>query len=155
MDVTLINPIVAAFTDVLPQIGFQKIERKNISLVGATFSYEGVLINLAMIGSIKGIILIGMNIDSAKSFASKMMMGMEVKNFDGLAQSAISEMGNMVCANACIQFSKIGIEGLNISPPTIMMSQGGGHATLPVPQTVVIDFSVDGIDVKIYVGLVS
>jgi chemotaxis protein CheX len=154
MDVTLINPILAAFTDILPQIGFQKIERKNISLVGSTFSYEGVLINLAMVGSIKGIILIGMNIDSAKRFASKMMMGMEVTDFDPLAQSAISEMGNMVCANACIQFCKIGIEGLNISPPTIMMGQEG-HATLPVPQTVVIDFLVDGIDVKIYVGLVS
>lgn len=154
MDVTLINPILAAFTDVLPQIGFQKIERKNISLVGAMFNYDGVLINLAMVGSIRGIILIGMNIDSAKKIASKMMMGMEVKDFDSLAQSAISEMGNMVCANACIQFCKIGIEGLNISPPTVMMGQEG-HAALSVPQTVVIDFSVDGIDLTVYVGLTS
>lgn len=152
MDVNFINPILTAFAEILPQIGFQKVEKKNISLVGPTFDYDGVLINLAVVGSIKGVILIGMDIDSAKRFASHMMMGMEVTEFDALAQSAVSEMGNMVCANACTQFSKVGIDGLDISPPTIMISQGG-RATLPVPQTVVIHFSVDGIDIRVYVGL--
>ena len=154
MDVSIINPILAAFADILPQIGFQKIEKKNISLVGSTFNYDGVLVNLAVVGSIKGVILIGMDLDSAKNFASKMMMGMEVTEFDALAQSAVSEMGNMVCANACTQFSKVGIEGLDISPPTIMISQGG-QATLPVPQTIVIHFSVDDIDINVYVGLLA
>ncbi|MBP2627822.1 MAG: putative inhibitor of methylation, CheC [Firmicutes bacterium] len=153
MDVNLINPILVAFADILPQIGFEKVEKKNISLVGSTFNYDGVLINLAVVGSIKGVIMIGMDLDSAKRFASKMMMGMEVADFDALAQSAVSEMGNMVCANACTQFAKIGINGLDISPPTIMIGQGG-QATLPVPQTIVIHFSVDGIEVKVYVGLV-
>ena len=153
MDVNSINPILAAFMEILPQIGFQKIEKKNISLVGSTFNYDGVLINLAVVGSIKGVILIGMNLDAAKRFASTMMMGMAVTDFDALAQSAVSEMGNMVCANACTQFSKVGMTGLDISPPTIMISEGG-HATLPVPQTIVIHFLVDGIDVKVYVGLV-
>lgn len=154
MDVNVINPILAAFTEILPQIGFQKIEKKNISLVGPTFNYDGVLVNLAVVGSIKGVILIGMDLDSAKRFASTMMMGMEVTDFDALAQSAVSEMGNMVCANACTQFSKVGIEGLDISPPTIMISQGG-QATLPVPQTIVIHFAVDDIEIKVYVGLLS
>ena len=135
------------------QIGFQNVEKKNISLVGSTFNYDGVLVNLAVVGSIKGIIMIGMDIDSAKRFASVMMMGMEVTDFDTLAQSAVSEMGNMVCANACTQFSKVGIEGLDISPPTLMISEGG-KATLPVPQTIVIHFLVDGIDIKVYLGLV-
>jgi len=154
MDVNFINPILAAFTEILPQIGFQKTEKKGISLVGSSFDYDGVLVNLAVVGAIKGVILIGMDLDSAKRFASKMMMGMEVAEFDDLAQSAVSEMGNMVCANACTQFSKVGIEGLDISPPTIMISQGG-KATLPVPQTIVINFAVDDIDIKVYIGLIS
>lgn len=152
MDVNIINPILVAFADVLPQIGFNRVEKRNISVVGPTFNYDGVLINLAVVGSKKGVIMIGMDLDSAKRFASKMMMGMEVHDFDALAQSAVSEMGNMVCANACTHFSKIGIEGLDISPPTIMIGQGG-QATLPVPQTIVIHFAVDDIDVKVYVGL--
>jgi len=152
MDVNIINPILAAFTEILPQIGFQEVTKKGISVVGSTFDYDGVLINLAVVGSTKGVIMIGMDLDSAKRFASKMMMGMEVTDFDDLAQSAVSEMGNMVCANACTQFCKVGIEGLDISPPTLMISQGG-KATLPVPQTIVIQFTVDSIDINVYVGL--
>jgi len=155
MDVSLINPILSAFYEIIPQIGFQKIEKKNLSLVGPTFDYSGVLINLAVVGSVKGAILIGMDMDSAKQFASKMMMGMEVAEFDALAQSAVSEMGNMVCANACTQFAKVKIEGLDISPPTLMIAQGG-QATLPMPQTIIIHFLVDdAIDVNVYVGLMK
>lgn len=152
MDVNLINPILSAFGEIIPQIGFQTIQKKSVSLVGSTFNYDGVLINLSVVGPIKGVIMIGMDTDSAKRFASKMMMGMEVSEFDKLAQSAVSEMGNMVCANACTQYSKIGINGLDISPPTLMIGQGG-QATLPVPQTIVIHFLVDDIEIKVYIGL--
>lgn len=153
MDVNMVKPILAAFTEVLPQIGFQNIQKKSLSVEGSTFEYSGVLLNIAMIGSIRGVILLSMTFDGAKQFASKMMMGMEVLEFDKLAQSAISEMGNMVCANACTQFSKHDIPGLDISPPTLMI---GSHsqATLPVQKAIVIDFDCDGIDVKLYVGLI-
>lgn len=153
MDVNMINPILSAFSEIIPQIGFQTIQKKDLSVVGSTFHYDGVLISLSVVGPIKGVIMIGMDTDSAKRFASKMMMGMPVVEFDALAQSAVSEMGNMVCANACTQYSKIGVTGLDISPPILMIGQGG-QATLPVPQTIVIHFLVDDITIKVYVGLV-
>ncbi|MCE5287417.1 MAG: chemotaxis protein CheX [Pelosinus sp.] len=154
MDVNMMNPILTAFADILPQIGFQKIEKKGVSLMGTTLTNSGVLLNIALLGQLKGIIMIGMDLESAKRFASKMMMGMEVTELDGLAQSAISEMGNMVCANACTQFSKIGLGGLDISPPTLMIGDGV-QATLPVPQIIDVKFCVDGIDIQVYIGLVS
>jgi chemotaxis protein CheX len=153
MDVKQINPILTAFTEILPQIGFHSVEMTNLSVIGSTLEYSGILINIGLFGTIKGVVIIGMSLDSAMSFASKMMMGMKLSSFDSLAQSAISEMSNMVCANACIQFSKAGITGLNISPPTVMMSDFG-TATLPVPQVIVLSFNADGIDVNVYVGLI-
>jgi chemotaxis protein CheX len=152
MDVRHINPILTAFSEIIPQIGFNTIVKTKISLVGSNVEYSGVLINIGLYGTIKGVVLIGMSIDSAMSFASKMMMGMEVSSFDSLAQSAISEMGNMVCANACTQFNNIGICGLEISPPTVMISEFG-TATLPVNQIIMISFIIDSIDVNVYVGL--
>lgn len=152
MDVNAINPILASFTEVLPLLGFSQVTKKKVSLAGSTLAYDGILLNVAVVGSIKGVLLIGMSFEDAKKFASKMMMGMEVSELDSLAQSAISEMANMVCANACTQFSKADIGGLDISPPTLMMGTGG-MATLPVPQAIVIDFDCDGIEVKLYVGL--
>lgn len=154
MDVNMINPILAAFADILPQIGFEKIEKKGVTLTGTTLNNNGILLNIALLGKLKGVILIGMDVESAKRFASKMMMGMEVNEFDSLAQSAVSEMGNMVCANACTQFSKIGLGGIDISPPTLMIGDGV-QATLPVPQIIVVNFCVDGIDIQVYIGLVA
>jgi chemotaxis protein CheX len=152
MDVNKINPILDAFVEILPQIGFSSVEKKSVSIIGPTVEYSGLLVNIALLGSIKGALLIGMSMDSAKKFASKMMMGMEVLSFDYMAQSAISEMGNMVCANACMQFNKIGIIGLDISPPTVMISDFG-TATLPVHQAITLIFSVDNIEVNVYIGL--
>ena len=82
-----------------------------------------------------------------------MMMGMEITEFNDLARSAISEMGNMVCANAFTQFGKIDVAGLDISPPTLLMSDVEGQVTLPVPKTITIDLLCDDIPVKLHVGL--
>lgn len=154
MDVNIINPILGAFAEVLPQIGFKNVVRKEVSLVEANVDNAGVFVNIGLLGQLKGIILIGMDLCAAKQFASTMMMGMEVASFDPLAQSALSEMGNMVCANACIKFSEAGISGLDISPPTLMISEGG-KVMLPVAKAIAVKFEVDGLAVAVYVGIVS
>lgn len=148
----MINPILEAFAGIVPQIGFQTVEKKGLSLEGSTLQYNGVLINIGVLGPLKGAILIGMDIESAKQFASKMMMGMPVADLDSLAQSAISEMGNMVCANACTNFTKAGVNGLDISPPTLLIGSEG-QVRLSVPKVIVVKFAVDGIPVDVYVGL--
>ena len=35
MDVNFINPVLAAFASILPQIGFQTVEKKGVSLGGS------------------------------------------------------------------------------------------------------------------------
>lgn len=152
MDVNTINPILDAFATILPQIGFQSIEKKGVALEGAVLPNPGLMINIGVLGPLKGAILIGMTIDGAKRFASKMMMGMEVAELDELAQSAISEMGNMVCANACTNFSAAGVIGLDISPPTLLVGVDG-RVRLSVLKVVVVQFLADDIPVSVYVGL--
>lgn len=154
MDVKLINPIMNAFSEVLPQIGFDSVERKSVSVVSNSLINPGVVVNIAMIGQIKGVILIGMSIDAAKDFVSKMMMGMQIVEFDDIAQSAVSEVSNMVSAGACTRFCDIGVNGLDISPPTLIMGQGG-TVKFPVPVVIDISFLADNIPVNLYVGLIE
>jgi chemotaxis protein CheX len=152
MDVSIINPLLAAFVNVLPQIGFQTVDKKSLSLAKTMVENSGVMINIGVTGPLKGVVIIGMDDGSARRFASKMMMGMDVPELDSLAQSAISEMGNMVCANACSHFSEAGITGLDISPPTMLLGKGA-KVRLPVPQVIVIGLTVDDIEVSVFVGL--
>ncbi len=153
MDVKLINPFLQAFAEILPQIGFNTVEKAGLSLVNDTLEYNGVLINISFVGPLKGVILTTMPINNAKQFATKMTMGMEFAEFDAMAQSAVSEMTNMVCANACTQFSQIGMEGLDISPPTVLVSEKG-IASLPVPQTIAVNLKADEIKFNVYIAIV-
>ena len=152
MDVNRINPILDAVGGTLPQLGFQSVTKKSVALGGSVLNWAGVMINIGMLGSIKGSIAIGMSTTGACRFASTMMMGMEVKELDELSQSAISEMANMVCANACTRFSQEGIEGVDISPPVLFVGEGG-KVTLPVPKVISVAFMVDDIQVDIHIGL--
>lgn len=152
MDVNIINPILAAFTDILPQVGFQNISRKGITLSKATVVNPGAMVNIGMVGSIRGAILIGMDLEGAKQFASRMMGGMAVGELDEIAQSAISELGNMVCANACIKYSQTGVLGLDISPPTLLLGKNG-QIKLASASVIVVNFLVDGVPVDLFVGL--
>lgn len=152
MDVNLINPVLEAFFDILPQIGFQSVEKKSLQLKESYLLNPGVMISVGVMGRFKGAVLIGMNNESAREFASKMMMGMPVPELDAMAQSAIAEMGNMVCANSCMKYSQSGIQGLDISPPILLLGEGS-KVTLSVPKVVQVSFTVDGIGVDMYVGL--
>lgn len=152
MDVTVINPIMEAFVHVLPQIGLQKVEKKGLALIEADLPNPGVLINISVVGPLKGAILIGMSLKDAKQFASKMMMSMPVVELDSIAQSAISEMGNMVCANACTSLSKGGIQGLDIAPPVLIIGSGG-QVKLPIKKALSVKLSADDILIDVNVGL--
>lgn len=152
MDVKNINPIFEAFTNVIPQIGFTEVQKIELSAAKSVLPYTGVMVNIGVVGTLKGTIVFEMDTESAKKFASKMMMGMEVAEFDDLAQSAICEMSNMVCANACTQFAKAGIEGLNISPPTLIVGKDG-YLKLPAPAVIIVKYLVDGIPINLCVGL--
>lgn len=154
MDVKNVNPVLEAFAEIIPQIGFQSVQRVSVSLLEASIDNIGVMANIGVLGPLKGCILISMSLESAKRFASAMMMGMQVLEFDSLAQSAISEMANMVCAHSCTKFSRAGIAGLDISPPTLLIGEGG-KVTLPMPKVIGVKFLIDGIDVDVFVGLIA
>lgn len=106
MDVNYINPILNSFASVLPQLGLPDVEKKGISLRGRFIESPGVVIIVGIIGDIKGNVIYGLSLDDAKRIASTMMMGMPVEQFDELAQSAISELTNMLTATVATNFQK-------------------------------------------------
>lgn len=154
MDVKNINPVINAFTEIATQLGFKKIERTELTAVGPILQNRGLIINIDVLDQLRGTIIINMDNEAAKKFASKMMMGMAVSELDEMAQSAIAEFGNMVCAHACTNFAKIGLEQLNISPP-IIIKGANGRVKLLSPVSVVVKYQIDDLPVEICVGLLK
>lgn len=152
MDVNMINPVLESFIEILPQVGFTRVKKTSLFLVGQEVPNIGLMNVIGVTGALKGSIIIGMEADSAMRVVSIMMGGIQVKQLDKIAQSAISELSNMVCANACSKFCVAGIDGLNISPPTLIMGKDA-RIKLAVPKLLAVKYLVDEIAIDIYVGL--
>ena len=81
---------------------------------------------IAVVGlsqQLRGNVAYAMSQETAKKFASVMMMGMPVEQLDEMSQSAISEASNMITANAAMTLESQGIS-VNISPPTLVIGHG-------------------------------
>ena len=118
MDAKLVNPFIDAFMTVLPQIGFQEPTRAAMTVKDKMTQSLGVTIIVGFTKQIRGNVVYNMSEDTAKYIASTMMMGMPVESFDEMAQSAVSEMSNMLTANAATNLAAMGLE-VDISTPSL------------------------------------
>lgn len=122
MDAKLVNPFVDAFTAVMPQIGFAEPKRTKMGVKAQNAVSLGVSVIVGFTKQIRGNIVYNMSEDTAKFIASTMMMGMSIENFDDMAQSAISEMSNMLTATAATNLAGMGLE-VDISTPSLSIGQ--------------------------------
>ncbi|MBQ1856086.1 MAG: chemotaxis protein CheX [Anaerovibrio sp.] len=118
MDVKLVNPFIDAFTTVLPQMGFPTPQRTGMTVNQQNAVSQGVAVIVGFTKEIRGNVVYNMSEETAKFIASTMMMGMPVESFDEMAQSAISEMSNMLTANAATNLTALGLE-VDISTPSL------------------------------------
>ena len=120
MDARCINPVIDAFREILPQLGLSDIQRGSLSVGTNSVESLGVTVIIGMTKGLRGNVAYNMTEATAMAIASTMMGGMTVTQFDDLPQSAISELVNMVTANAAIRFEQMGIL-VDISPPSLIV----------------------------------
>lgn len=150
MDVKYINPFLQSFLNVLPQLGITNIKKSKMSLKGKEIESHGVVIIVGVVGDAKGNVVYSTTTECAKKIASLMMMGMPVEELDDMAQSALSELANMLTATAATNFSQVGVN-INISTPTLV--HGDFTANTGVNKTVCIEMLVEDMPFEINVSL--
>jgi Predicted inhibitor of MCP methylation, homolog of CheC len=150
VDVKYVNPFIESFHLVMPQLGFNKIEKGNLSVKGQELVSTGVIIVVGIVGAIKGNVVYCIDMEVAKKIASVMMMGMPVEEFDEMSQSALSELTNMLTASAATSFYNAGIQ-LDISTPTLLH---GKNVTVNMVsnQVLCIELLADGNPIEINVA---
>ena len=149
MDKDIIDSFSDAFLNVMPQLGFTEVSLQSQEECGKRITEPGVVVIIGIIGDLHGNIILAMDETTAKKVASTMMF-MEVEAFDEMAQSAVSELGNMLAANACINLSGKEITA-DISTPTLMY--GSFNATASFDNVMRIQLLADGFPFSIYVSL--
>lgn len=118
MKAEYVNPFLQAFDSVVGQAVNIRPERGNIFIKEGSVKSSEVIITIGVTGDLTGSVTLSMSEVAARYVASKMMFGMEVKELNDMAKSAISELGNMIAGNSASLFSKMGTN-INITPPSL------------------------------------
>lgn len=150
MDIKYVNPFIESFATVMPQLGFSNVSKGSLSAKGKELISSGIIIVVGIVGSIKGNVVYVLEMDNAKKIASTMMMGMPVTELDDMARSALSELTNMLTANAATYFSNQNIP-IDISTPTLLY---GENVTVEMSSSKVlcIQLLADGIPFDINIS---
>lgn len=122
MNVEYINPFISVSVNLMKMVCNVTAERGKIFIKDSTFSSDNVVIIIGVAGEIKGQVFFSMNNSTACNIASAMMFGMEVKELNDMAKSAIAELGNMIMGNVSTEFFNNGIK-IDITPPTILVGK--------------------------------
>ncbi len=120
MDAKLVNPIIDAFMEVMPQMGFPLPRRLRVYLQDKNVISNGVTVTVGFTRQMRGNVIYNMTEETAKYIASTMMMGVPVTKFGELVQSAIREMCNMLTARAATNFTQMGLD-VDITTPQLML----------------------------------
>ena len=151
MDARFINPVIDAFREILPQLGLTNIQKGKLSVGTNAVESLGVTVIIGLTKEIRGNVAYNMSEQTAINIASTMMGGMPINQFDDLPQSAISELVNMVTANAAIRFEQMGIK-VDISPPSLIV--GADFRTrLLHEKFLVIEMLADGHLIQLNLGM--
>lgn len=151
MRIEYVSPFIDSAVSILAQIAGIQAERGKLALRESTTPVFDVAVILGIVGQVRGQVVYAMEIGTAKQIASQMMGGFPVEEFDEMAKSAISELGNMITGNASTLLEKQGVE-CNLSPPTIITGKQVEISSVKI-QTLVVPLSMDCGTLEIAVGL--
>ena len=139
-----------SFQSVMPQLGIEDILLNSIDELGNKAKTPEVACIIGIVGDMKGSVIYAMDIEAAKSISGTMMGGMELEEFDEIAQSAVSELGNMLAANACTELSYNNIK-VDVSTPTLML--GNFSVSASAEHITRLNLSAAGLTFEIYLSL--
>ena len=109
---------VAALSAFMRMLGWTEPTRTKLSAASERVKRSGVSMLVGFTEQSRGKLVYNMSEDTAKFIASQMMMGMPVESFDEMAQSAISELSNMLTAHTATNITALELD-VDISTPSL------------------------------------
>ncbi len=151
MTAEVINPFISSFGNVLPCFGFSDIKRKAMSVIKQSNGKDNVIILLGVVGDYRGSVLYRFSEKDAKKIASK-MIGYSIENLDDMSKSALSELTNMLTANASTFLSEGDIK-IDITVPILIYGDIKDVQINFPKEGICLTFGADDIEIDLEISL--
>jgi chemotaxis protein CheX len=147
LNAKLLSSVSDAVVHVLTQFGIQDFKKGRMAVYDKPIHAEYVTILVGLTHGVRGNIAYSMCHD----IASRMMMGMPVEQLDEMAQSAITEMANMITGYAATLYATDD-KLIDISPPNLMLSDSM-TICFNAQKTVLVEMLTEIGSVNLFIGL--
>ena len=117
MRVEYINPFVEAAFNVLREVLQSDVQRGELYLKAASQPILGVATIVGLAGDVEGRVLFDMDQSTALAIAST-MNGEQLPSLDELGKATITELANMITAQAVTKLFDLGFK-FDLTPPAI------------------------------------
>jgi len=117
MRVEYINPFVESAFNVLKEVLNCDVRRGELFLKSTSMPVMGVAALVGLAGDVEGRVLFDMSKDTALKVAS-VMNGEQLPSLDDLAKATITELANMITAQAVTKLHDLGFQ-FDLTPPAI------------------------------------
>ncbi|MDR2143322.1 MAG: chemotaxis protein CheX [Treponema sp.] len=121
MRVEYINPFVEAAFNVLKEVLNVDVKRGELYLKSTTMSIMGVAALVGLAGDVEGRVLFDMTKETALS-VSGAMNGEHFTALDELAKATITELANMITAQAVTKLHELGFK-FDLTPPALFSGE--------------------------------
>ncbi|MFN8557083.1 MAG: chemotaxis protein CheX [Dehalococcoidia bacterium] len=114
MQVEIIEAFITAALEVLEQEVGEPASAGPVKMLSSAQTSEEVCVMIGVAGALRGMALLGMSVETARSLVER-MLGEPCLEFDDMAQSGIAEMANVITGVAGQRLESLGYP-LTISP---------------------------------------
>jgi chemotaxis protein CheX len=121
MRVEYINPFVEAAFNVLKEVLNTDVKRGDLYLKSSTMSIMGVAALVGLAGDVEGRVLFDMTKETAL-FVASAMNGEEMKVLDEMVKATITELANMITAQAVTKLHDLGFK-FDLTPPALFTGE--------------------------------
>jgi chemotaxis protein CheX len=120
--VEYINPFVEATFSVLKEVLNTDVNRGDLYLKESSMRIMGVAALVGLAGDVEGRVLFDMTKDTALKIASAMNGGEEFPALDDMAKATITELANMITAQAITKLHDLGFK-FDLTPPALFSGE--------------------------------
>ena len=122
MRVEYINPFVETSYRVLKEVlSGADVKRGDLYLKSTAMPVMGVAALVGLAGDVEGRVLFDMTFETALNIASQ-MNGERLAEFDDLAKATISELANLITAQAVTKLHELGFK-FDLTPPALFAGE--------------------------------
>lgn len=121
MRVEYVNPFVETAYSILVEVLGGEVKRDNLYLKSTSMPVMGVAALVGLAGDVEGRVLFDMSMETALNIASK-MNDEKIDTFDELAKATITELANLITAQAVTKLHELGFK-FDLTPPALFTGE--------------------------------